>query len=45
MQRTNKSQIQKQMKISLIIEQLKNTLEKKIEQKEQVIKTYESLLA
>lgn len=44
MHRNKKSQIVKQMKISHTIEDLRVTLEKKIEEKEQVIKYYEALL-
>jgi hypothetical protein len=43
-QRNNKSQIHKQMKISLTIEDLKHTLESKLEEKDQIIKSYEVLI-
>ena len=43
-QRNKKSQIHKQMKISLTIEDLKHTLESKLEEKDQIIKSYEVLI-
>ncbi len=44
MHRNKKSQIHKQMKISHTIQDLRLTLEKKIQEKEQVIKYYEALI-